>query len=425
MPTQQRMRDIQRRRQLAEMLIQQSQPQLIDSGRFLVGPNPLSAVTSLAGILGGQYALSRADRDEADFRASESARLAKALERIAMPTGGMDESGALPRDNGEAQPSIMGFPSPPRQSPAPMNPQRAAALEILRGMPIEQQQKILAEQASATLFPKLERQDVGNEILVLDQRGNVVRRMPKGVSPDTAYREEGSMIRHSTPSGNALLGAETQRRGQDISAQVQMRGQDVTMRGQDITAETARRAQDISLSKQEREQQERARAQQLKQKTNELAIDRALAVVDDALGLAGWRTTGMIGALTRDLLPGEGAGTDAKALAKTVETIQANLGFRELERMKAESATGASGLGQLTEREFDRLASTVANLDPNQDAQTIIKNLSTVREHLVNLRMLNRAALALDPSLGGGQDTSTGDAEIDALMDAYLGGGGR
>lgn len=77
---------------------------------------------------------------------------------------------------------------------------------------------------------KLERVDVGNEVLVVDESGKVQQRLPKGNSPD------------------AQLSAGTSRRGQDISAATAVRGQDITSRGQNLTADTTRRGQDITAA---------------------------------------------------------------------------------------------------------------------------------------------------------------------------------
>lgn len=89
--------------------------------------------------------------------------------------------------------------------------------------------------------------------------------------------ESGRNARHDAPSGNALVGAETTRRGQDMTSATAQRGQDLnfdlgtqrdstTQRGQDLTfrtnetrdvtarrgqdlgAETSRRGQDIGAS---------------------------------------------------------------------------------------------------------------------------------------------------------------------------------
>ena len=78
------------------------------------------------------------------------------------------------------------------------------------------------------------RQDVGNEILLLDPRnGAVMGRIQKGATPDATLRESGAAERHMVPSGSAELGSQTAIRGQDIGAQTAARGQVLTQRGQD------------------------------------------------------------------------------------------------------------------------------------------------------------------------------------------------
>lgn len=74
----------------------------------------------------------------------------------------------------------------------------------------------------------LERVDLGDSIGLVDPSGNVVQRIPKGATPDAQMRERGENERWGNASGNARLGAETTRRGQDIAAATSRRGQDLT-----------------------------------------------------------------------------------------------------------------------------------------------------------------------------------------------------
>jgi hypothetical protein len=55
--------------------------------------------------------------------------------------------------------------------------------------------------------------------------------------------------------------------------------------------------------------------------------------------------------------------TDARELASKVDTIQANLAFDELDKMRKNSPTGGA-LGQVTEMELRLLKSAVSGLDP-------------------------------------------------------------
>jgi hypothetical protein len=96
----------------------------------------------------------------------------------------------------------------------------------------------MMQQALST--PKYERVDLGDSIGVVDERGQVIHRIPKGATPDTRVREEGANQRHQIPSGSAQLGANVSMRGQDISAGTAARGQNLTydaaLRGQEAAA---------------------------------------------------------------------------------------------------------------------------------------------------------------------------------------------
>lgn len=126
--------------------------------------------------------------------------------------------------------SILGYQSDAEQQ----------ALRKLQRDMLEAQMAKLKEPAA----PEYRYEDLGNEVAIF-ANGKEVSRVPKGVSPDTAMREEGENLRWGSPSGNvqlqelgadrrwqlpsgnAVLSDKTTRRGQDISADTQRRGQDV------------------------------------------------------------------------------------------------------------------------------------------------------------------------------------------------------
>lgn len=99
-------------------------------------------------------------------------------------------------------------------------------------------------------------------------------------------------------------------------------------------------------------------------------VDEALALIDKELGV-----TGLTGKVT-----GLVAGTDAFSLRKNLATIQANLGFDSLQKMRDASPTGGA-LGQVSERELDLLISAVAALDIGLTKDVLVKNLNEVRVH--------------------------------------------
>lgn len=71
--------------------------------------------------------------------------------------------------------------------------------------------------------------------------------------------------------------------------------------------------------------------------------------------------------------------SQAKDLAADLKTIKGNLGFDELQEMRANSPTGGA-LGQVSVQEIEFLQSVVANLDQAQSPEQLIKNLDIVAE---------------------------------------------
>src|SRR5690606_6148474 len=103
-------------------------------------------------------------------------------------------------------------------------------------------------------------------------------------------------------------------------------------------------------------------------------IKRVLTNIDSLEPrISGW-TTGLGGSLM-DWIPG----TEARDFAADVDTIKANLGFEELERMRRESPTGGA-LGQVTERELAFLQSVVANLENSQSPEQFRQYLQRVKD---------------------------------------------
>jgi hypothetical protein len=171
---------LQRRRMLAQALIQQGgQPQGQQAGRIYVAPTPLSTLGSLAGIAGGALLDRKLEKEEKAAKETERKRLSDALRGFMGP-----DSSAPP--NG-----VEGSQGPV----TPPDPKREAALAVLGGLPIEQIQGVVGQQAIASLFPKpkeLKQVDLGNEIGWTDEAGNIVRKTPKGAAPqgDTTNKRD-------------------------------------------------------------------------------------------------------------------------------------------------------------------------------------------------------------------------------------------
>lgn len=106
-------------------------------------------------------------------------------------------------------------------------------------------------------------------------------------------------------------------------------------------------------------------------------VDKALSTIDRQFQLP---TTGAAGKAL-SFIPG----TAAYDIDKTIDTIRANIGFQELNAMRAASPTGGA-LGQVTERELNFLQAAIASLDQGQSREQLVENLRSVRTHFNNWR---------------------------------------
>jgi len=83
-----------------------------------------------------------------------------------------------------------------------------------------------------------------------------------------------------------------------------------------------------------------------------------------------------------------------------IETLLSNLGIGELEEMRAASANGASGFGQLTEKELSLLVTRVRNLSQVQSREQQIENLTVVRDTFADLANNAKTDWTLDEWIG-------------------------
>lgn len=134
---------------------------------------------------------------------------------------------------------------------------------------------------------------------------------------------------------------------------------------------------------------------------NEIAI----GAIDTALQQANGLTSG-IASVTSSI-----PGTPAHDLARTLDTIKANIGFEELQAMRDNSPTGGA-LGQVTERELAFLQSTIANIEQSQSEAQLKANLKTLRDFLA--ASLERRRAAYQQQYG-----SAGGGSIDDILSTY------
>jgi hypothetical protein len=103
-------------------------------------------------------------------------------------------------------------------------------------------------------------------------------------------------------------------------------------------------------------------------------IQSDLTNIDEAIGMVNAFSTGPIGAVL-SLGP-----TDARRLRRLVEGIDAAKVFNELQKLRDGAASGASGLGQVTEREISLLMNRLRVLDPNGRQEDLIKDLQYISD---------------------------------------------
>jgi hypothetical protein len=105
--------------------------------------------------------------------------------------------------------------------------------------------------------------------------------------------------------------------------------------------------------------------------------DRVLSTVDKALAQVSGVSAGF-GSLLSGI-----PGSPAKDLQSTLTTIKANIGFQELQAMRAASPTGGA-LGQVAVQELEALQAVLGNLDSSQSSSQLKQNLESIKYHYGN-----------------------------------------
>jgi hypothetical protein len=108
--------------------------------------------------------------------------------------------------------------------------------------------------------------------------------------------------------------------------------------------------------------------------------------------------TGVTG--TSGAIAGMVPGSQSYDFARLIDSIKANLGFEQLKEMRENSTSGASGLGQVTERELNFLQSVEGNLDTWQSEGRLGEALAEVK------RILGKVAAGLQVELSGGMQSA-------------------
>jgi hypothetical protein len=111
------------------------------------------------------------------------------------------------------------------------------------------------------------------------------------------------------------------------------------------------------------------------------AADKAELIYNDIdavrEGISGW-TEGMTGSGMSVI-----RGTDAFDQSTRIDGLKAKLGLDQLRELRAAAASGASGMGNLTEKELDRLEAAITKLDIGQTKEEQEKSLKILEEYYV------------------------------------------
>lgn len=133
---------------------------------------------------------------------------------------------------------------------------------------------------------------------------------------------------------------------------------------------------DMAKAKLEAEKAESLRAKEEKEQAAKekaygvvSSVDKALNILDEH---GGWAAG--FGAWLKDIPT-----TSANQMALALDTVKAQIGFRELQAMRDSSKTGGA-LGQVTVRELELLQRTIDAIEPELAPEKLKENLQNVRE---------------------------------------------
>jgi hypothetical protein len=141
-------------------------------------------------------------------------------------------------------------------------------------------------------------------------------------------------------------------------------------------------------------------------KAMESAIDRSgvvLSKIDEAIKNTSAFTAGT--GSTLDFIPG----TPARNYKGTIDTIIANIGFKELQNMRFESPTGGA-LGQVAVQELVMLQAVLSSLDRAQGPSQMKKNLGEIKSQYESaMEKMRRAIKAEKHFIETGTDIGQSD----------------
>jgi hypothetical protein len=129
-------------------------------------------------------------------------------------------------------------------------------------------------------------------------------------------------------------------------------------------------------------------------------LDKLINSLESAPEDSEFVETGITG-IVLSLVPGTGEAD----FAADQETLYSNMGIGELESMRAASANGASGFGQLTAPELNLLKARIRNISVRQSRQQQVDNLKFLRDRFAGMANSAKTDWTMDEWIGAAPRT--------------------
>lgn len=133
---------------------------------------------------------------------------------------------------------------------------------------------------------------------------------------------------------------------------------------------------EAEAAKAQRETEQAGKAEQVTKLTKVQDVGNLLGNIQQARENVGFWSMGLPGQMTQGLWGGPAANLKA-----SLRGVKAPIVLEKLREAKAQSATGASGFGALSERELGLLESAIGSLDQSQSPEQLQANLDRVEVH--------------------------------------------
>ena len=242
----------------------------------------------------------------------------------------------------------------------------------------------------------------------------------KSLKPDASDEEIFKAIRGGTTTNVNVPGSPIIRNDFIISTDKDGKVTATVIPGSktDIQQKAAEKKQETLEEKQEQQKES-------KKSTADIVledIERAKKIIKDNPIL----TTGIFGNLLKDVgaieIFTKGNINPATDLAALLSTIQANIGFDRLDRMRQESPTGGA-LGQVAVKELDFLQATLGSLSQSQSSEQLIANLERLSDQYKSLIRNLANSKEVDEQGRGGVEFLKEYGFTDAQIASATGGG--